>query len=101
MYKTKNKRNKKHKRTRKYYGGSPPPATVNTNSGAAFKSNEGVFNILGNKLSGFASSALNYIEEKIKYALDNKEEIGKKGREWVLKHCNMKEWIKTIKTIII
>ena len=64
MYKTKNKRNKKHKRTRKYYGGSPPPATVNTNSGAAFKSNEGVFNILGNKLSGFASSALNYIEEK-------------------------------------
>ena len=26
---------------------------------------------------------------------------GKKGREWVLKHCNMKEWIKTIKTIII
>jgi hypothetical protein len=80
MYKTKNKRNKKHKRTRKYYGGSPPPATVNTNSGAtvntnsgatvntnsgaAFKSNEGVFNILGNKLSGFASSTLNYIEEK-------------------------------------
>jgi len=72
MYKTKNKRNKKHKRTRKYYGGSPPPATVNTNSVAtvntnsvaAFKSNEGVFNILGNKLSGFASSALNYIEEK-------------------------------------
>ena len=72
MYKTKNKRNKKHKKTRKYYGGSPHPdtvntnsgATVNTNSGAAFKSNEGVFNILGNKLSGFASSTLNYIEEK-------------------------------------
>jgi hypothetical protein len=61
MYKTKNKRNKRHKRTRKYYGGS---ADVNTNSGATFKPNEGVFNILGSKLSGFASSAFNYIEEK-------------------------------------
>ena len=61
MYKTKNKRNKRHKRTRKYYGGSQD---VNTNSGATFKPNEGVFNILGSKLSGFASSAFNYIEEK-------------------------------------
>ena len=53
------------------------------------------------KIEWERNNDLNYIEEKIKYALDNKEEIGKKGREWVLKHCNMKEWIKTIKTIII
>ena len=65
MYKTKNKRNKRHKKTRKYYGGSPPvAAAVNTNSGATFKQNEGVFNILGDKISGFASSAFNFIEEK-------------------------------------
>jgi hypothetical protein len=64
MYKTKNKRNKRHKKTRKYYGGSPAVAAVNTNSGATFKQNEGVFNILGDKISGFASSAFNFIEEK-------------------------------------
>ena len=67
MYKTKNKRNKRHKKTRKYYGGAPVVAAVNTNNinnSATVKQNEGVFNILGDKISGFASSAFNFIEEK-------------------------------------
>ena len=52
------------------------------------------------KLDWERNNDLIYVEEKIKYAWDNKVEIGKKGREWVLKHCNMKDWIKQIKTII-
>jgi len=65
MYKTKNKRNKRHKKTRKYYGGSAPVNTgVNTNNSATFKPTEGVFSILGDKISNFASSTFKYIEEK-------------------------------------
>lgn len=69
MYKTKNKRNKRHKKTRKYYGGAvavaaPINAVANTNNSATFKPSEGVFNILGDKISSFASSAFKYIEEK-------------------------------------
>jgi len=52
------------------------------------------------KLDWERNNDLTYVEEKIKYAWTNKEEIGKKGREWVLKHCNMKDWIKQIKTLI-
>ncbi len=82
MYKTKNKRNKRHKKTRKYYGGSAPVNNgVNTNNGATFKQTEGVFNILGDKISSFASSAFNFIEEKglraagLKKILDDKRDI--------------------------
>ena len=53
------------------------------------------------KLDWERNNDLTYVEEKIKYAWEHKEEIGKKGREWVLKHCNMKDWIKQIKTILI
>jgi hypothetical protein len=60
MYKTKNKRNKKHKKTRKYYGGGENAVVVQT----AFKPSEGIFDILGKKIGDFASSAFNYIEEK-------------------------------------
>ena len=52
------------------------------------------------KIEWERNNDLNYIKDKIEYALKHKEEIGKKGREWVLKHCNMKDWIKQIKTII-
>jgi ABC-type transporter Mla subunit MlaD len=60
MYKTKNKRNKKHKKTRKYYGGGENAVVVQP----AFKPSEGIFDILGKKIGDFASSAFNYIEEK-------------------------------------
>ena len=68
MYKTKNKKNKRHKKTRKYHGGAPINAPINavanTNNSATFKPSEGVFNILGDKISSFSSSAFKYIEEK-------------------------------------
>ena len=62
MYKTKNKRNKRHKRTRKYYGGdNDVDVPDNSNS---FQPSEGVFDILGDKISEFATGAYNYIEKK-------------------------------------
>ena len=53
------------------------------------------------KIDWERNNDLNYIKEKIDYALENKEEIGKKGRNWVLQHCNIKDWINKIKQIII
>ena len=35
---------------------------------------------------------IEYIKEKIRYGLDNKEEIGRKGREWYLQNCKFSDW---------
>jgi glycosyltransferase involved in cell wall biosynthesis len=53
------------------------------------------------KIDWKRNNDLNYIKEKIDYALEHKEDIGKKGREWVLKNCNIKDWINKISHIII
>jgi hypothetical protein len=58
MHKTKHKRNKLFKKTRKhrkYYGG---------NNVEPLKESEGVFDIVGDKLSGYTSSVFNYGKEK-------------------------------------
>lgn len=41
-----------------------------------------------------------YIEEKINDALENKEELGRKGREWYLKNCSFNLWKNKMKKVI-
>ena len=35
---------------------------------------------------------MKYVKEKLLYAWENKEEIGRKGREWYMKNCRMMDW---------
>ncbi len=35
---------------------------------------------------------MKYVKEKLLYAWENKEDIGRKGREWYMKHCRMMDW---------
>jgi hypothetical protein len=65
MHKTKNKRNKLAKKTRryrKYYGGNGETTTNNSNE--ILKESEGIFDVIGDKLSGYTSSMFNYGKEK-------------------------------------
>jgi hypothetical protein len=32
------------------------------------------------------------VKEKIEYTLNHKEEIGRNGRDWYLKHCRFGDW---------
>jgi ABC-type transporter Mla subunit MlaD len=65
MHKTKNKRNKLAKKTRryrKYYGGNSETST--NKSSEILKESEGIFDVIGDKLSGYTSSMYNYGKEK-------------------------------------
>ena len=42
-----------------------------------------------------------YIEEKINYALKNKKELGRKGRDWYLKNCSFNLWKNKMKQVIL
>jgi len=42
-----------------------------------------------------------YVKEKLEYAWRHKEELGRKGREWYLKHCNFKDWIKKTQRVVL
>ena len=42
-----------------------------------------------------------YVKEKLEYAWRHKEELGRKGREWYLKHCNFKDWIKKTQRVTL
>ena len=75
MYKTKNKRTKRNKKTRKYYGGAieTNPATTNTATtntattplnSAPLKQSDGVFKMVGDKATNFLKKALGYVEDK-------------------------------------
>lgn len=44
------------------------------------------------KIEWERNNDLDYVMEKLKYAWENKEEIGRKGREWYLKHCKFDLW---------
>ena len=66
MHKTKNKRNKLAKKTRryrKYYGGNSETST--NKSSEILKESEGIFDVIGDKLSGYTSSMYNYGKEKV------------------------------------
>ena len=41
-----------------------------------------------------------YIQGRLKYAWENKEMIGRKGREWYLNNCCFADWKKNMKNII-
>ncbi len=41
-----------------------------------------------------------YVKERLKYAWENKEEIGRKGREWYMKHCCLTDWIDKMKHLV-
>ena len=70
MYKTKNKRTKRNKKTRKYYGGAIETNTVTTNpattplNSAPLKQSDGVFKMVGDKATNFLKKALGYVEDK-------------------------------------
>lgn len=44
------------------------------------------------KLDWRKNNDTNYVLRKLRYAWDNHEEIGRKGREWYLKNCGFKQW---------
>ena len=80
MYKTKNKRTKRNKKTRKYYGGAIETNTATTNtattntattntatnplSSGPLKQSDGVFKMVGDKATNFLKKALGYVEDK-------------------------------------
>ena len=41
-----------------------------------------------------------YVEEKLKYAWDHKEELGRKGREWYLANCAFEDWKKKMRDVV-
>ena len=44
------------------------------------------------KIEWEKANDMKYIKEKLLYAWRNKEEIGRKGREWYMKNCRMMDW---------
>lgn len=52
------------------------------------------------KLDWERNSDLKYVKEKLDYAWKNREEIGRKGREWYLKNCVYKLWKKKMNLLI-
>ena len=43
---------------------------------------------------------VDYVCSKLKYAWNNREEIGKKGRDWYMNNCRFVDWKKKMKLII-
>lgn len=41
-----------------------------------------------------------YVEEKLKYAWDHKEELGRKGRKWYLANCAFDDWKKKMRNFM-
>lgn len=41
-----------------------------------------------------------YIEEKLKYAWENRVELGRKGREWYMKNCRIVDWKKKMQALV-
>jgi glycosyltransferase involved in cell wall biosynthesis len=41
-----------------------------------------------------------YVEEKLRYAWDNRVELGKNAREWYMKNCRLSGWIEKMREIV-
>ena len=41
-----------------------------------------------------------YVEERLRYAWEKREELSKNAREWYLKNCRFDEWIKKMRSIV-
>jgi len=53
------------------------------------------------KIDWLRRNDLNYVKEKLDYAWEHKEELGRKGREWYLKNCEFENWKKVMRGLII
>lgn len=52
------------------------------------------------KLDWTKINDVKYVEEKLKYAWEHREELGRKGREWYMKNCRLENWISKMKHLI-
>ena len=52
------------------------------------------------KIDWKRNNDIKYIEDKIKYAWENKDEIGRKGREWYLKNCRLSDWSNNMNKLV-
>jgi len=52
------------------------------------------------KINWERNNDIDYIKDKIKYAWENKDEIGKKGREWYLKNCRFSDWNNNMNKLV-
>ena len=52
------------------------------------------------KIEWERNNDIEYIKEKLDYAWKNKEELGRKGREWYLKNSNYKKWKKEMEDYV-
>jgi hypothetical protein len=41
-----------------------------------------------------------YVEEKLRYAWDNRVELGENAREWYMKNCRLSGWIEKMREIV-
>ena len=53
------------------------------------------------KLDWTRVNDIDYIRTKINYAIENKENIGRKGREWFVNNCTFDLWRNKFKNIIM
>ena len=52
------------------------------------------------KIDWERNNDVDYVEERLKYAWENKEEIGRKGREWYMKHCRLTDWLDRMRKLV-
>ena len=52
------------------------------------------------KIEWERNNDVDYVEERLKYAWENKEEIGRKGREWYMKHCRLTDWLDKMRKLV-
>ena len=52
------------------------------------------------KLDWTRNNDVKYVEEKLKYAWEHREELGRKGREWYMKNCRLENWISRMRNVI-
>tara|TARA_B110001454_G_C12612978_1_gene389508 strand:- start:139 stop:951 length:813 start_codon:yes stop_codon:yes gene_type:complete len=52
------------------------------------------------KLDWTRNNDAKYVEEKLNYAWEHREELGRKGREWYMKNCRLQNWINKMRNLI-
>ena len=52
------------------------------------------------KLDWRKNGDVEYVEEKLRYAWENREELSRKAREWYMKHCRFVDWKKRMHEIV-
>ena len=52
------------------------------------------------KLDWTRNNDVKYVKEKLKYAWEHREELGRKGREWYMKNYRLENWISRMRNVI-